>query len=361
MNTSKNKLTLLVDSNWLLISRASVLINSFNKNLSDESKKQSQSELEDLMAKSICVILSRIPTIDNIILLADGGSWRKQLPVPKKIEGNAYKGNRSQDNDIEWSYIYGALNNLINRAREMDLTVTQYNNIEGDDWAWYWTRRLNSDGINCIIWSSDNDLKQLIQIDESTKAFTAWYNDKNGIWLPNSVKEPEDNLDFFFNIQYYSPVLESIKTRVHNHNYINPTDIITSKVICGDSGDNILPVMRYKKGNRTYKITEKDWDGIKLPHNINSFDDFLNHIDEISKDISMYKKFKPYSPKISDIKEMIEYNIKLVWLNETVIPDTIVQFMNQQEYKKCDVQYLKSNYRVLTKENDIIQNLFETI
>lgn len=361
MDNKKNKLTLLVDSNWLLISRASVLMNTFNKNLPEEAKEQAQLDLEDLMAKSICVTLSRIPAIDNIVLLADGGSWRKQLQVPKNIEGTIYKGNRSQDNDIEWSYIYKALSNLISRAKEMGLTVTQYNNIEGDDWVWYWTRRLNSDGINCIIWSSDNDLKQLIQVDKNSNAFTAWYNDRNGVWLPDTIKEPEDNLDFFFNIQYYSPVLESIKTKVHNHNYINPTDIITSKVICGDAGDNILPVMRYKKGNKTYRITEKDWDGIKLLYNINSFEDFLNQIDKISEDISLHKKFKQYHPKASDIKEMIEYNIKLVWLNENVIPDTIIQFMNQQEYKKYDVQYLRSNYRVLTKEDDIIKNLFEGI
>ena len=58
---------------------------------------------------------------------------------------------------------------------------------------------------------------------------------------------------------------------------------------------------------------------------------------------------------------MIAYNTKLVWLNESTIPDTIIQFMNQQEYKRFDVGYLRSNYKVLVKENDDIQNLFESI
>ena len=362
MDSKKNKLTLLIDGNWLLISRASVLMNSFKKDLPLGAKQQSQEELADLLAKSICTILSRIPSIDNIILMADGGSWRKQLSVPKSIEGTLYKGNRTVDNDIEWSYIYNALNGLIEKAREEGITVSQYNNIEGDDWAWYWSRRLNSDGINCLIWSSDNDLKQLIQIDNDTRAFTAWYNDKNGIWMHESIKESDNEMDFFMQPHYYSPVLESLKNKIPSQNYINPDDVVMSKIICGDAGDNILPIMRYQKGERNYRITEKDWSSIKDDlMQINNINDFLEHTPGIIWTISEHKKFKPYKPDLSTLNEMIAYNTKLVWLNESTIPDTIIQFMNQQEYKKFDVGYLRSNYKVLVKENDDIQNLFESI
>lgn len=362
MKEKSNKLTLLVDGNWLLISRASVLMNSFNKNLPEEAKKQSQSDLEDLLAKSICVILSRIPSIDNIILMADGGSWRKQLQVPNQIEGTVYKGNRSQDNDIEWSYIYNALNNLVEKSREEGLTVAQYNNIEGDDWVWYWSRRLNSEGINCLIWSSDNDLKQLIQVDDNTNAFTAWYNDKNGIWMPESIKESGDEMDFFMNPTYHSPILESIKNRIPNQNYINPDNIVMSKIICGDAGDNILPIFRYQKGDRTYRITEKDWESIKKDLcDICDVNTFLKNRKSIANYIINHKKFTQYNPSITNLEEMIDYNTKLVWLNENSIPDTIIQFMNQQEYKTINVSYLRSNYKVLVKENDMIKSLFEGI
>lgn len=363
MDKKTNKLTLLIDGNWLLISRASVLMNSFNRDLPEEAKKQSQADLEDLLAKSICVVLSRIPAIDNVVLMADGGSWRKQLQVPNQIEGTTYKGNRAQDNDIEWSYIYNALNNLVDRAREEGITVAQYNNIEGDDWAWYWSRRLNSEGINCLIWSSDNDLKQLIQVDNDTNAFTAWYNDKNGMWMHESIKESDDTMDFFMKPGYFSPILESIKTRIRNQNYINPDEVVMSKIICGDAGDNILPIMRYQKGGRTYRITEKDWSSIKseLVDQINNINDFIKHTPGIVWLIADNKKFKPYKPNISELTEMIEYNKKLVWLNESTIPDTIIQFMNQQEYKKIDVGYLRSNYKVLVKTDDMIQQLFEGI
>ena len=41
MNGTKNNLTLIIDANWLLISRAFVLMDSFNKNLPDISRQQS--------------------------------------------------------------------------------------------------------------------------------------------------------------------------------------------------------------------------------------------------------------------------------------------------------------------------------
>ena len=58
---------------------------------------------------------------------------------------------------------------------------------------------------------------------------------------------------------------------------------------------------------------------------------------------------------------MFDYNTKLVWLNENIIPDTIIQFMNQLEYKKIDISYLKSNYKVLVKGDDMIEDLFNSI
>ena len=56
---------------------------------------------------------------------------------------------------------------------------------------------------------------------------------------------------------------------------------------------------------------------------------------------------------------MIRYNIKLVWLNENVIPETLLITMNQQEYKQYDISYIKSNYKMLIGEDNSIKDLFE--
>lgn len=362
-----NKLTLLVDANWLLQSRAAVMMKNFEIDLPDIAKEQSKDDLKELIARSICVILNKFPNVDNVVVVADGGSWRKQLPIPSQLSDTTYKGNRSQDSKIDWHYIYGALTEVLKNMKNMGLTVSQYNQIEGDDWIWYWSRRLNSEGVNCLIWSSDNDLKQLIQIDGNTNAFTVWYNDKNGLWIHNSLEEPTDPFEFFMRMEYSSPVLDTLKLKSSGVHYIDPNTVINSKVICGDAGDNIMPVLRYKRGERNFRITEKDWQKIADTCGIENIGDITKQVEHIATSILHEEKFAKLvtesviGSSIPDVAEMIKYNIRLVWLHESTIPDTIVQFMNQQEYKVMDTRYIRSNYKVMVGSDNSVEALFESI
>lgn len=358
----RNKCTLLIDGNWLLQSRFSVIGRGFEQSNPDIVKEQATKELKELLARSINVMLNRFSVIDNIIMISDGGSWRKQLPVPDSLKDTTYKGNRTQNIEIDWSYIYKALNQLSKRCKELGITTVNHNNIEGDDWIWYWSRRLNSEGINCIIWSSDNDLKQLVQTDRETNSFTVWYNDQKGLCLPESLNKSVDLFDFFLHPEFESPVLESIKKSSRKIDFINPNDIVMQKVICGDSGDNIKSIFRYEKNGRSYRITEKDWENIKEEFDFNNISDFIYQKNSIAFCIANNKKFKPYKPNIFDIERMFDYNVQLVWLHENVIPETISMYMNQQEYKQFDINYIKSNFKVLLNDNDdMIKDIFENL
>ena len=357
----KNKCTLIVDGNWLLLSRFSVIGKGFEMDMPELAKEHSRNELHELMAKSISIVLNRFPVIDNIILVTDGGSWRKQLPVPKAIENVTYKGNRSSAKELDWKYIYGALTDLSEKCKELGVTVANHSSIEGDDWVWYWSRRLNAEGTSCIIWSSDNDLKQLVQNDASTMAFTAWYNDKNGIWLESSMNdEIIDELDFFMSpIKVKSPVLESLVQLSKSTSYINPDDIIMEKIICGDAGDNIKSIAKAVSGSKTYKVSVKMWNEIKSGLGITSLTEFFEQKNKIITAITALKKF--ISCNVNDIDEMFDYNIKLVWLNETIIPETIVMYMNQLEYNITDINYIRSNFRTMCRKNNTIEDIFESI
>lgn len=357
----KNKLSLIVDSNWLLMSRFSIMSNKFSINLPEIAKQAAQRELHDLMAKSINIVLNRFPIIDNIVLVTDGGSWRKQLAVPTQLTDITYKGNRLHEPEHDWKYIYGALTDLSNSCKELGMTVSHHLSVEGDDWAWYWSRRLNEDGISAIIWTSDCDLKQLIQVNDNNLAFTAWYNDKNGLWLNNELKEQEmSDLDFFMSpIPVKSPIVENLKNTSKSTNYMFPDSIVMDKIICGDAGDNIKPVARVVRGSKTYKVTSKIWNEIKDELQINDISDFLKYKSFIADFIVKTKKFSECNA--ADILEMIDYNIKLVWLNEAVIPETIIMYMNQLEYNQVDTNYIRSNYKMLCKKNTEIEDIFDSI
>ena len=175
------------------------------------------------------------------------------------------------------------------------------------------------------------------------------------------MDKPFDEFEFFMKAEYISPILESIKSKNKQISYIDPNDIILNKILCGDAGDNIKSVVRYEKNGRTYRFSQKDFDNLIKDLDINTIDKLKESYAMISQYICNCKKFKQYNFKASDVKEMLIYNTKLVWLHEEVIPETTIAAMNQCEYKVFNIDDIRSNFKVLIGEDDIIKNIFESI
>jgi 5'-3' exonuclease len=358
--------TILIDGNWLLMSRLFAVKSYFNVQNDDTEKQRGTAELEDLMCRSINLIINKFDTVvDNIILVADGGSWRKSLKKPSFFEED-YKGNRVKDVEIDWNYVYRSLENILERADELGITSCKSGGIEGDDWIFHWSRKLNNLGTNCIIWSSDADLKQLVQVKNGV--FTAWLNESQKGGAPGLIlhkdldNTPTDDLDMFMQIDYSSHNLNELTSRVNFVTYINPDDIVEDKIICGDKGDNIKSVVLLEKNNRTYRVSEKDWQNLKEELNIKCLDEFFSNKETICNKLTSIKKYSGYS--IDYIREMFDYNIKLVWLNEKTLPQEIQDTMNDVEYRKYDLSYIKSNYKMLCKSQEpttTIEDLFNII
>lgn len=354
------KTTLIIDGNWLLMGRAFVMDKCFLKDNTTEMKEEGEYRLTNLLASSVSVVLNRFKdTINNILLVSDGKSWRKKLEKPTCFQED-YKGNRDLEVEYDWDYIFGALDSLCDRFKKLDITTSHHADAEGDDLVYYWSRRLNREGINAMIWSSDNDLKQLIQVDNG--CFTCWYNDRNGLFLHNDLKEKVvDDMDFFMQPMNTNPLLERIKMQAKDVHYINPDEIVMEKIVCGDSGDNIRSLVRVIKGGRKYGVGETDWKKIKDELNIEKLGDFYDKKEQVINKIANLKKFQGLVSK-QDLEMMWDYNIKLVWLNENVIPEHIIQDMNKEEYKEFDVSEAYNNYKIFApQEENNIEKLFEEV
>lgn len=363
-----NKCTLIIDGNWLLMSRLGLYMDRFKKSNPDEDKEQAKLQFIDFLAKSINVAINKFPSVvDNILMVQDGGSWRKSLPKPKLYQDESYKGTRKRDTDIDWQYVFGALDVLCKNFKDNDVTCICEYGVEGDDWAWYWSRLLNRQGTNCIIWTSDCDLKQLVQRDEETMRWTAWFNDKAGLVLPECYDDSNtDVMDLFmFGAQDDPWLMKLLNDTQGNYQitYINPYDIINEKIVCGDASDNIKSLVRVKKGTKTSRVTVKDWE--KVSEGIETEQDLEDRLDEVLGNILSMSKFKGCTDSLDDIKEMFSFNKQLVWLDKSTMPKPIIKVLNshKDDYKVCDIDYLKNNYKVLSsmKEEDEqdIENFLE--
>ena len=237
----QNKLTLVVDGNWLLMSRYFMKRDTFRMDLPDSVKENSSHQLADLMAQSISVILRQFRgSITNIIFVSDNRSWRKDYPMPLCIEStDTYKGTRKNDETYDWKYIFKSISILSNNLKSIGVTTSNVYGVEGDDWCWWWSRKLNSEGTNVILWTSDEDVKQLIQEDEDTGAFTAWYEKSKGLVLNSSMKpkkfdDEDDELGSFMTpIMPVNNIIKSL-SKTTSVSYVNPINIINKKIYIGD-------------------------------------------------------------------------------------------------------------------------------
>jgi len=325
----KSKLTLIVDGNWLLMSRLSVLNNRY----ADEYELNQ--ELKLMLIKSINKVLRTFPFIDNIIFVADGGSWRNQLEIPQYIydeisdvQSAEYKGNRVRSDDINWDLLFASYNDFITTLQSTGITSCQENGIEGDDWCYHWSTLLNSQGTNCIIWTKDNDLKQLVSMN-ADKCFTAWWNETNGLFVEDF---PEDEFNFLFNTEFNinEDTLNKLIDKAKEIHKIDPKTIVIDKIIRGDAGDNIYPIiLRKSKTNsgRMFKVASKDID-----YHLNYNDDtaIFNYIDNLIHQ-------KNYEGRIDksedDIINHFKYNRRLVVLEKDSYPKEILEtFDKYNEY-----------------------------
>lgn len=326
---NKSKLTLIVDGNWLLMSRLAVIAGRY------PDMHELNRELKLLMIRSINLVLRTFPQIDNIIFVADGGSWRNtEIPVPEflQTEGIEYKGNRAHTLDIDWDIIFGGYEDFLKILTEHGVTVSKEKGIEGDDWCTWWSTFLNSQNTNVIIWSKDKDLTQLVNTN-SDGCFTVCWNKEGGI---TCMEKDDDDFNFLFNNEYSEndTLFRGICNKSISVNKINPKTVVIDKIIRGDAGDNILPIILKKSKNenstRQYRVAQKDID-----MTLNIFDDA-----KVKEYVYELCENKAYKSRVNDrtpeqVYEHFLYNRKLVILDCSIYPQNIIETLEKYTTYNC--------------------------
>lgn len=345
--SNRSKLTILVDGNWLMMSRLSIL----RMRIKDEDTLVK--ELKLMMIKSINKMIRDIPQIDNVIFVADGGSWRNKIEIPAFLKKDhvTYKGNREKDKELDWDKIFKGYDEFIDVLKETGVNVSREQYVEGDDWAAYWSKLLNSKNTNCLIWSADRDLTQLVKINPKTKVFTACWN-KNYMTIELIDHQKENDMDFFFN-SYDSnenqKLLETLCMKAGKVEEIHPMDVVIEKVIKGDLGDNILPVV-YKKSPSSTKVFRVGQKELDFTLDITRLDEVNAYFDELLNKKAWKNKA---TASIDEIVEHFFYNERLVWLDASQYPDEILEKMRKYQLKENNKDLTLAEQKIQAEKNEV--------
>ena len=276
----------------------------------------------------------------RIILTYDAKSWRKDF-FPEAD----YKGNRTADDSINWTNVSLAMNEFAKCLSNYGVITQRIPGAEGDDLVFGWITHFNSIGENCIIWSGDQDLIQLVNYNRSTDAFTIWYDytttrkrlvvypgfqkwltTKEGINTKVDIFSPDTN--FYILDQIKDEFSNFISTNKLNVEEVYCDEFVLQKILMGDRGDNIKSVLELpsSSGLRIQRVNETKSKNIisdfKKRHtrfsSVYLFDNIYK--DELCSLISREMKVVG---RTKEIKKNLELNIQLILLHISTIPDVI--------------------------------------
>jgi len=344
------KHTLLIDGNYFLHSRLFVLPRK-----KDEQLLSTQDSKAQLMRKLCIDFASELrkmnPFIDQIVVAVDAKSWRKDL-----FPDAQYKGTRTHDDSVNWNGVFEVYIEFQNLLAKQGVVIHQISGAEADDVLFGWSTQLNNEGRNCIVWTGDRDLIQLVNYNNATESYTLWYyNSKRKLiafqgfnkLINEDTSDDYSNDDLLFNMSANLSTAgqskKDLKSWVEKNKVeveeVNCDDFIFTKILQGDKSDNIPAVVTWTKTSKSgkvmnYSITEKHADKVLTQYKKEEGQFYIDHFfnrDSTEKIVDMiYRVVGTSTPE--EIRIRFNQNLDLMLLHYNTIPDAI----QKQIYKQVE-------------------------
>ena len=362
------KHTLMIDGNYFVYSRLYVMPRSKGILLGEE-KEQAQF-LRKLCIDFASEVRKMRPFIDQIVVAVDSKSWRKDL-----FPDAEYKGTRTVDETVNWDAVYNIYDKFREVLAKQGVIVQQTNGAEADDILFAWSTELNSIGKNCIVWTGDRDLIQLVDYTQATDGYTLWYyNTKRTLiafeGFSQVLEEPEvieekSNDDLLFNMASDESMSGGIKSEIREWvkknrvkvEEVQSREFIFKKILIGDRSDNINSVVTYNKKMsngkiRTFSITEKQSEKILAQYekDFGRFEVEQLFVKESRERMcdAIYRVVG--NSTVETIQSNLMQNIQLMLLHVRTIPESILKAIYTEinkPYNSPELHNLSSMERIL--------------
>lgn len=365
------RFTLIIDGhNFFYRSLWGVFRQGSNKVLKTQKDKDAYEK--KLMIDFCNIVKQMSPVVNDIVFIKDSHSWRKDLLLQQE-----YKGNRKKNQDNIDKEGFGEVINLFSETiKSLGIKVSQVEQSEGDDLIYAWTEVLFRNGKSSLIFSTDKDLTQLVKCVDgvhiiqyaplTNKLYVSKESDDFFKSMDKKMDFTPENLfgDAFTVSIENDPFVKFISSM--NVEVVEPEVVRFTKVVGGDSSDNIYPVY-YKPAEGTSrakglgeKTVEKIYNefsnrlGCQFNYTIYSNDEALKILCNVIYDVAKIKD-ENFTKRM--LLENIKTNAKLVSLTEESIPDYVIKDMDAN----ISEEILKQNVILskITKERIFSKSRFK--
>lgn len=365
------RFTLIIDGhNFFYRSLWGVFRQGSNKVLKTQKDKDAYEK--KLMIDFCNIVKQMSPVVNDIVFIKDSHSWRKDLLLQQE-----YKGNRKKNQDNIDKDGFGEVINLFSETiKSLGIKVSQVEQSEGDDLIYAWTEVLFRNGKSSLIFSTDKDLTQLVKCVDgvhiiqyaplTNKLYVSKESDDFFKSMDKKMDFTPENLfgDAFTVSIENDPFVKFISSM--NVEVVEPEVVRFTKVVGGDSSDNVYPVY-YKPADGTSrakglgeKTVEKIYNefsnrlGCQFNYTIYSNDEALKILCNVIYDVAKIKD-ENFTKRM--LLENIKTNAKLVSLTEESIPDYVIKDMDAN----ISEEILKQNVILskITKERIFSKSRFK--
>jgi len=373
--------TLVIDGNYFIYSRLHVMPKPKKTAIVIDGKTistqlmASEKEMKAFMQKLAMDFASEVrkfqDIVTRIVFVVDSKSWRKDYD-------STYKANRKPDASIHWKNVHGIMKTFEGILEDKGIIVEKVAGAEGDDMIFAWSTYLNSLGEDCIMWTGDKDLLQLVSYNNATEAFSLWYDNTRhriGVypgfdkWLELAEDEEDmGEIDFLDMMdaadeelmgQSKKQLLKGLVTKGSlKVEKIFCDEFVLIKILTGDKGDNVESVCLKpsKNGEKNFKISEKKAQEILalFKKKNRRFSSTYLFNESYKQDLVRFiKEVMGVNYTEASIMARLEHNIDLILLHVETVPDAIQRSMF--ELIKDDHKSRLSNFAGVTSNRLILE------
>jgi 5'-3' exonuclease len=370
-NMKLGKHTLVIDGNYFVHSRLFVLPRNKGEQLLGDNEGKSQ------FMRKLCIDFASetrklSPFTDQIVVAVDSKSWRKDL-FPEA----QYKGTRVAKSDVNWDAVFHVYKEFQEVLAKQGVIIHKVDGAEADDILFGWATQLNTTGKNCIVWTGDRDLIQLVNYNKANDAYTLWYyNTKRKLLafegfedvINERKTDTMSNDDLLFNMGgsdvMHDDAKEKLQAWIKSNSVdieeVNCDDFIFLKILQGDKSDNIKSVVTWEKESstgkiRTFSITEKVATKVLEKYKELEGDFHIDHFfnkDRVGIMVDLIHEVVGRLEK-EEIKVRFNQNLDLMLLHFNTIPDSIQKGIYENIERDFKVEPIISN---LTRMENILKD-----
>lgn len=313
----------------------------------------------DVMLSSTRKMVKQLQPSGIVFVKDSKPSWRHIFDYAKNLPSNiksivneeGYKGTRKYKDDYDWESVKNAYNKFLNIAQDkFDIDVIGIHEAEGDDIMSYIANELSRMNLFTILYTADADANQSLDLNtvryspQTQKLYVsdALENDIKFIKGNSGYYKGSSNLSYLINRKWYGDKL------IKSVEIVSAWEYMLSKIIRGDSGDNIHPIFVRLTKTKTNKIIRRKVAPKKISQFVKVLKESRNNItNEIlySEDVincvaNLICEIDGEKTHFNEYVKGFKNNRKMVLINNKELPQNL--FMSLTE---IDLRYPQERFR----------------